>query len=437
MSDTRPLIHWVSPLPPAETDIAHYTRRILPELSERADLILWTDSTTWDKELETFCSVRHFSPDRINPGQMAPFASEYTRPGAVFVHIGNSWLFHAGLLALARRIPSVVVLHDLAIQEMLFDAIQNNLLDRDTYLMSMRRWYGAEGQDAAERCLSGAMSATELAQQFPGFEIAMEKTCAMLTHTPAASEAVSARRYVPAYELELPFRATGRGSALRSMAGPLRFVQFGHIGPNRRLEQVLEALAGMGTDFDFVFDIVGKVWDADLIHKRCAELGISSKVRQHGYIAESDLDALIAQAHLVFNLRHPTMGEASGSQLRIWNAAAASVVTDQGWYHHLPKDAVAHIPLDGEVSALQNLIAKFEKDRRFGQALGVTGRTRLIDRHSPAHYADGIIEVARAFENDSHDMLISNAARRLLFQSVDTSNSVELKRDRLARLLSQ
>lgn len=439
MPGDHPRIHWVSPLPPAETDIAHYTRRILPELAERADVILWTDATSWDPELERICRVRHMDPGTVLPETMRLHGEAGDRPGAVFINMGNSWVFHAGLLRLARRIPSVVVLHDLAIQEMCRDAIYNNLLSRKSYLGSMFRWYGEAGRTAARDALDGVSTAAELGQTYPGFEIAMDNAAAVLTHTSMATSAVAAHGYIPAYQLDLPFRASAEARAERPLTGPLRFVQFGHIGPNRRLEQVLEALAGMGQNFDFVFDIVGNIWNPDLIRTRCQKLGISGKVHLHGYIPEPDLDALIAQAHLVFNLRHPTMGEASGSQLRIWNAAAASVVTDQGWYHDLPDDTVARIPVEGEIPALQKLMARIAADRGFGQALGIAGRKRLMDRHSPELYADGILEVANTFERDARDMLIANSARRLLSQGPDISSAagaMQYKRDRLARLLS-
>lgn len=438
MPEHRPRIHWVSPLPPAETDIAHYTRRILPELAARAEVTLWTDATTWDTELEQFCQVRHMDPSKVLPKQIyssgEPDGRSGDHPGTVFINIGNSWVFHAGLLALAHRMPSVVVLHDLAIQEMCLDTIHNTLLSRQPYLEAMHRWYGAAGRTAAQDALDGIIPATKLGQMYPGFEIAMDNAAAMLTHTSAASNAIAAHGYVPAYQLELPFRASDTASEERPVTGPLRFVQFGHIGPNRRLEQVLEALAGMGPNFDFIFDVVGKVWDPDLIQARCQALGISKKVHLHGYVPEPDLDALIAQAHLVFNLRHPTMGEASGSQLRIWNAAAASVVTDQGWYHHLPKDTVVHIPLDGEIPALHKLFARLQEDRSFVQALGLAGRQRLIERHSPAQYANGIVEVANAFETDVRDALLANSARRLLSEGPDTPGTPRAQSLKHARL---
>lgn len=428
MPEQRPRIHWVSPLPSAETDIAHYTQRILPELAERADLTLWTDAETWDSGLESFCPVRHLDPYRIVPGQMRTAGPRGDRPGTIFINIGNAWCFHAGLLALARRMPSVIVLHDLALQEMFCDAVHNGLLARDDYLAAMQHWYGEEGRNVAQD--EGRQSAMDLGQRFPGFELTMENAVAVLTHTPAASQAVAARGVLPAYRLDLPFRATGAVYSGRSMQGPLRLVQFGHIGPNRRLEQVLEALAGMGPEFDFVLDIVGKLWNPDLIEARCADLGIAGKVRRHGYVPEAELDALLGRAHLVFNLRHPTMGEASGSQLRIWNAAAASVVTDQGWYHHLPDDTVFRVPVEEDVVALRVLLERLDKDRTIGQSLGAAGYARLVEHHGPAQYADGIAEVARAFESDTRDAVLAHAARRLLSSGAEDTGLV---RRRLAR----
>lgn len=431
MPGDRPRIHWVSPLPPAETDIAHYTQRILPELAERADVTLWTVAETWDAALETVCPVRRLDPDLILPGYMRLDVSDGDRPGTVFINIGNAWSFHAGLLALARRMPSVIVLHDLALQDMFRDAVRFNLLARDTYLTSMYRWYGEDGRNASRQLLDGTLTADELGQRCPGFELAVENAAAVLTHTDAASQAVASRGLLPAYQLDLPFRATGTGNSGRPAQGPLRLVQFGHIGANRRLEQVLEALATMGPDFDFVLDIVGKVWNPALIDARCDALGISARVRRHGHIREAELDFLLSRAHLVFNLRHPTMGEASGSQLRIWNAAAASVVTDQGWYRDLPDDTVFRVPVEDDVTALRHLLARLAADRTIGQSRGAAGFARLVERHDPADYADGIVDVARSFESDVRDAVFADAGRRLLSRA---PAGRDLKRRRLARL---
>lgn len=442
----RPRLHWVCPLPPAETDIAHYTRRILPELTERADVTLWTDARGWDAELERFCPVRHLEPAHVVPRMMQTPGAGPDRPGTLFIHIGNAWVFHADLLALTRRMPSVVILHDLNIQEMLFDAMWNDRLDSGLYRQVMRAWYGAGIDEKIDAVFAGRQTPGQLGHDHPGFELATGHAVAVLTHTRGTFETVSRRGHVPVYRLDLPFRTTGTAgvtdtagptgaaTARRAESGPLRLLQFGYIGPNRRLLQVLEAVAGLAGEIDFVFDIVGKVWDPECIDRQCRTLGISERVRLHGYLPEAELDGLLARAHLVFNLRHPTMGEASGSQLRIWNAAAASAVSDEGWYGELPCASVFHIPHDGERAALEGLLRQLADDRAIGQSRGRAGHQRLQTHHDPGSYADGLVEIATAFGRDARDALVARAARRLVRTRPKQGDG--LVRDRLAALLS-
>jgi glycosyltransferase involved in cell wall biosynthesis len=428
----KPRVHWVSPLPPAETDIGHYTARILPELAEATELTLWTDAPRWDRALEKHCPVRQLDPDGMLP-------RDFPRGGrgqgdAVFVHIGNSWVYHSGFLRLVQRIPSIIVLHDLAIQELCFEAILNDRFDVESYRAGMARWYGAEGAALAEALLERQISALDVAHAAPGFELTLARATGVLAHTPAAYEATKARQVLPAYLLDLPFRPSAQTpSERRSEAGPLRFAQFGYIGPNRRLEAVLEALSAVRDDIDFVFDIMGNVWDPHYIQGRIADLGLTERVKIHGFVDEPVLDACLAQAHLVFNLRYPTMGEASGSQLRIWNASAAAVVSDLGWYGSLPDETVFKIPHAEEQPALIALLRRLAGDRSIGASIGRAGRARLEARHTPARYAEGIAHVARQAAQDARAALLARSARGVLERGAAPS---ELMTQRLARQLA-
>ena len=61
----------------------------------------------------------------------------------------------------------------------------------------------------------------------------------------------------------------------------------------------------------FQFDILGSLWDPLRIEQAIVSLGLEDRVHVHGFVSESELDEFIANAHLAFNLRFPTMGEAS------------------------------------------------------------------------------------------------------------------------------
>jgi len=266
----------------------------------------------------------------------------------------------------------------------------------------MTHWHGQTGLDAVHAVYKDEMTPGDLAHRIAGFELALTHAVSVLTHTPVARDAVEATQTVPTYLLDLPFRPSDAApEVIRSGIGPMRFVQFGYTGPNRRLQNVLEALAPLTGEIDFHLDVMGNLWDPAYIAQRAADLGLSRHITLHGFVEESALDEAIARAHLVFNLRHPTMGEASGSQMRIWNAAAPSVVTDLGWYADLPDETVFKIDPDHEVPALQRLIRQLAADPALGRAKGAAGRAQLEARHAPARYAQGVKDVALRFQTDS------------------------------------
>lgn len=429
MKDLR--IHWVSPVPPQETDIAHYTRRILPALAEEAEVVLWTDTPGWDPELEDFATVRLFDADAPVPMDLAGLPTR--SPGApapveaVFHHIGNAWVFHGGILALARRVPGTIVLHDLAIQECLGDLVNNRRLDARLYHAAMARHHGEEGRVAARHILADGPT-PDMLDRMPMFEIALERASAALCHTPAGFDRVVQSGLVPVYHADLPFAVGPDTGAARPADGPLRLVQFGHIGPNRRLEPVMEALSAVRHEIPFVFDVFGKLWDAERIKRRARDLGIAERLRFRGFAPEAELDAALRGAHLVFNLRFPTMGEASGSQVRIWNASATAVVTDLGWYATLPEDCVLKVALEREGPALVETLRAVEADRGICARIGAAGRARLLARHTPERYATAIADIARRSEADARERMLVESARALLHHAGPAARSLYARR---------
>ena len=176
---------------------------------------------------------------------------------------------------------------------------------------------------------------------------------------------------------------------------------FGHIGRNRRLDAVLEALAQLPQRDLFQLDIYGEIDDPKTLRHRIQTLNLRDTVRVHGYAPAAELDHALSMASLAINLRYPTMGEASASQLRIWEHALPSLVTRVGWYASLPADAVAHVRPDNEVADIRSHLETFLQDPDRFARMGQHGRRLVETEHHPKAYVNTIlslVENAREFK---------------------------------------
>jgi glycosyltransferase involved in cell wall biosynthesis len=194
----------------------------------------------------------------------------------------------------------------------------------------------------------------------------------------------------------LPYPATARPlSAQRALVRPpYRLIVFGYLGLNRRLEAVLQALADLPCRDQFHLDIFGSLPNRDWLWGLIRALGLKNHVSLHGFVEEARLKAALETAHLAINLRFPTMGEASASQLRIWDHALPSLVSRVGWYATLPADTVAFVDPQREVRDLQqHLLAFAAHPARYAQ-LGENGRRLLEEQHTPKGYVRCLLELA-------------------------------------------
>jgi glycosyltransferase involved in cell wall biosynthesis len=414
-------LNWFSPLPPASTDIAHYTTRVLAALSERAEVVLWTDNRVWDESLREHAKVRVYQPDRIA-------WEELNRADMSFYHIGNNPLFHGSIWQVSRRHAGVVVLHDERLHHFFDGLYRVQQRDLPSYLEVMERHYGAAGRRAGEACYqSEARNIDEMAERYPLTALALENALGVVAHTRATYEKLSGENRWPVAYLPLPFSAgppqpqataSAASASDKRSEPPFHLIIFGYLGRNRRLEETLEALAAYPAREQFRLDIYGQVLiDGRQLRARIRQLGLKALVKVHGYVPEEELDAALARAALAINLRYPTMGEASGSQLRIWKHALPSLVSRVGWYATLPAETVAFVEPDREALDIQERLNEFLSDPARFAAMGRRGRRILLEQHAPESYAQSIVEFvshAQSFRSRSLSAPLAERAGALI-----------------------
>jgi len=376
-------LSWFSPLPPAQTAIAQYTASLLPALRRHAAVTLWTDQPQWDAHLEDYATVRRFDQACMPWGEL-------NRADMSLYHIGNS-PFHGAIWRIARETPGVVVLHDARLQD-LFRAVYQEHGRRAEYLDVARRYYGASGRAAARDFWSDKLPSAYMAARYPFTPLAVAGALGVIVHTRDAHLAAQQSFDGPSALVALPYPVAA-SPACRRWAPPYRLVMFGYIDWNRRLNEVLNALAGFPQRDQLRLDVYGRLFNGEDARARLHALGLCPLVTLHGFVPAQQLDAALASAHLAINLRYPTMGEASFSQLQLWAQGLPSLVTPAGWYAALPHDAVAFVRPAYEQEDLhthwQALLADPQRFARMGEA----GRRHVEAHHTPAAYAHAVIDL--------------------------------------------
>ena len=387
-------INWFSPLPPAHSGIAHnFAMQILPELARRQEVILWTEQEHVAPEVESIARVARYDP--ANP----PWRALNDADVSIY-NLGNHGGIHGGIWQVSRQHPGIVVLHDLCLHDFFAMVLLRTLKQPARYLDALERWYGGEGRRAGEAFCKGGISAESMAQQFPLTREAARGALGVVTHsgralaelreTPGCSITALNHPYVAADESRYQRWLAARRTAPHP---PFRLVVFGYLNRNRRLEAVLEALAGIPEREQFRLDVCGQLWDEGHIRTQIERLGLGSLVKLPGFLPESLVEQKLSTADLAINLRYPSMGEASGSQLQFWDYGLPTLVTRTGWYASLPEDATAFVRPEHEVEDIQSHLRALLADPGAFRAMGERGRQSL-ENNDPEKYVDAMTQFA-------------------------------------------
>lgn len=345
-------VAYLSPLPPAGTGIAGYSKAVLARLR----------ATAFDERHDVVARM----PKDLDDGERLVRDSDV----AVY-HIGNNLEFHRDIYALAVRHPGLVVLHDLAL-----DDLAAGLESLDDPLAAPTR---AEARAAAPRLRHGDLH-LERPLEIPWCAHLVRRSRGVIVHAPFG------RRYLEAFGCRTPvfvvphapvpevagWRAARAERWVRRRLrgrGPVIGV-LGDIGRAKAIDAVLDAVARL--EFDFVVAIVGR---------RIPGFDVGAEVRRRrlGYRAVVEFDvtdatfgAWVRASDVVVNLRHPHRGEVSGTLVRASQLGVPSVVSATGAYLDWPADAVVRIPPgppdpDALADALGTLLRDTERRRVVGE----------------------------------------------------------------------
>jgi glycosyltransferase involved in cell wall biosynthesis len=379
-----------SPLPPARSEIARQTANLLPLLAKEAEIVVWSGEKSL-AEAGPHVTVRSYDANH-------PPWREINEADATFYQMGNDPRYHHAIWRISRQHPGIVILHDLKLQHFFSGLVFHELgFNRRQYLELVERHHGAKGRVLAESHLHGLIGTEELAEQCPLTGAATENALAAVVHSEGAQRSIAAETpvaYLPLAVGTSSPSVTSRSSASPRADGVYRVSVFGFLGPNRRLPALLRALANFAGRDRFQLHIYGTIEGEEKIQQLVARLNLGDLVSLHGFVEEDRLDEALRLTDLVVNMRYPSMGEASASQLHAWQYALPALVTRTAWYETLPENTVAYVRPGHEVEDLQAHFSAFLADPDKYRELGRNGERHVAENHSIETYAASLLEMA-------------------------------------------
>ncbi|MBN7795186.1 hypothetical protein [Parahaliea mediterranea] len=375
-------LHWYSPLEVDSSEIARYSAQVLPALAETGELAAVSNGESAGRSLPAWARELSLPPAATSGDQLPVY------------HIGNH-AQHVPIVERALREPGIVVLHDLN----LVDLARSYGVARGQpgwWRQMLRLQYGDRCEPLLRESRYSPEAEQALIAGFPLFLPFIANALGVVVHSRIAEDSLEGQ-YPGRFRLRrmsLPYLAPGRLPARDYSERPLRVLFCGHPGPNRRLEQFIAAWGRMPEPGSLSLELFGNLGNTAMLRAAALEAGVDDWLTFRGFVADAELDEALARAHFALNLRWPSMGEASASQLRYWSAGLPTLVTATGWYDELPAEVVCKIDPEQESAELDRCLAHMVGSATGYAAMGEAGHRRLRSEHAISAYVSGLTRFA-------------------------------------------
>jgi glycosyltransferase involved in cell wall biosynthesis/uncharacterized protein YbaR (Trm112 family) len=400
-------LQFVTPLPPATTGIAQYSRDLLAAVDGAWIVDVFPEGGYEDPGWSTI-RLRGKHRRRTLDPQLP-----------TILNVGNSG-FHEFAYALARRKGAIVVLHDVVLHfGRLGEFIKRGRSSE--YKREMHIRYGEEGARFAAQLLGGRRP--ESFVEYPLCEEFVERSAATVVHSAYARDLV--QHWVPGANIwQVPMGVplpvlVDRFEAREALGIPSdSFVvaSITHVNPFKRIPIVLEAMRHVVRDIPRALLIIaGTVAPGMDLEGHISRLGLQHHVHLTGYVTDDHARLLARAADVAVNLRYPSAGETSASLLRLLGSGLPVIVSDDIAASEYDACGIIRAPIDvGEIESIASTLLRLATNPEERAVLGGAAREFVENEHSMVAAVEGyravLAGVAGRTLPDVHDMVLDEPA---------------------------
>ncbi len=402
-----PRIAWFSPMPPSSSGIAAYSAEILPALRARGLTVdVYVDPDQGADPGDAILGAQDF----VWRHRRAPY-------DLVIYQLGNA-ACHGYMWGYLFRYPGVVVLHDAQVHQARAQALLGRWdARRDDYLQEFTANHPAAPPDAGRLVAEGLGGS--LFGLWPHIHLLLRSARLTVVHSDALARRLADEHQAPVQSVPMgiadPLATANAVSAAQVRArhglGPQHLVvgAFGGLTPEKRLPQVLEAVAALAPAHpELQVLMVGTPALHYDVADDAAVQGIADRVHFTGFVPDAELPAHLQAADICCCLRWPTNRETSASWLRAVAAGRPTIITDLAHQHEVPvidprgwrstgADPIAvAVPILEEGTGLLAALAELARNPDRRARLGLAARRYWHAHHTLEHMADAYLAAITA-----------------------------------------
>ncbi len=324
---------WFSPMPPSRSGIAAYSDELIPLLRQRG------------VDLEVYAEPPPGVPPSGTTARDFVWANRRRPYDLTVYQLGNA-ACHDYMWGYLFRHPGLVVLHDAQVHQARAQGLLKRWRPRrDDYLAEFAANHPAAPSDLGLLVAEGLGGS--LFAHWPHIRLVLHAARLASVHSAALAAQLSADYEVAVDAVPmgvsdpLSVGPTVTPAELRVRygvpAGAVVVGAFGGVTPEKRLPELVEAIAALSAEHPQMHLLVvgAPVAHYDVMAD-AASHGLAERVHVTGFVPDAELPAHMAAADICSCLRWPTNGETSASWLRAMAAGRATIITELSHQPELP-----------------------------------------------------------------------------------------------------